>query len=225
NAGCYEKVIESNKLAILGEYHPAQFLVRRLDFWLYYIAYFCGGTIGLVHSNNLAQIAESLAFSTDTTILLSVYSSFSFFGGLLSAATPDFPRMKLYLARTGWFAIALLPTPIAYFLLVASSSSAALHTGTALIGLSSGFIFASAVSVTAKPFGPNNEDVNYNILITNIPVGSMIYGLLAALVYDSIASYRHQNDMHNPCKHYLFEPAYQHHPSPLVPKLPTMTPH
>ncbi|KAK6947276.1 Nodulin-like [Dillenia turbinata] len=194
NEGCFEKVIKSNKLAILGEEHPAQLLVRRFDFWLYYIAYFCGGTIGLVYSNNLGQIAESLGFSADTTSLLSVYSSFSFFGRLLTAA-PDFIRTKLYFARTGWFAIALVPTPIAFFLLAASLSSAALHIGTALIGLSSGFIFAAAVSVTAELFGPNSVGVNHNILITNIPVGSLIYGLLAALVYDSSASNRQLSDM------------------------------
>jgi len=53
------------------------------------------------------------------------------------------------------------------------------------MGLSSGFIFAAAVSITSELFGPNSVGVNHNILITNIPIGSLIYGFLAALVYDS----------------------------------------
>ncbi|KAF7809516.1 protein NUCLEAR FUSION DEFECTIVE 4-like [Senna tora] len=184
--GCCEKLIGKDQLAILGEEHPASLLVRRLDFWLYYVAYFCGGTIGLVYSNNLGQIAQSVGLSSSTSTLVTLYSSFSFFGRLLSAG-PDYIRNKFYFARTGWLTIALIPTPIAFFLLSISESSLALHVGTALIGFSSGFIFAAAVSVTSELFGPNSVGVNHNILITNIPIGSLLYGLLAAVVYDANA--------------------------------------
>ncbi|GLT73951.1 hypothetical protein SLA2020_457780 [Shorea laevis] len=183
---CCDKMIGKDQLAILGEEHSAQLLVRRLDFWLYYLAYFCGGTIGLVYSNNLGQIAQSLGESSNTTALLTLYSSFSFFGRLLSAA-PDYIRTKVYFARTGWLTIALLPTPIAFLLLATSGSSMALRASTALLGWSSGFIFAAAVSITSELFGPNSVGVNHNILITNIPIGSLVYGVLAALVYDSNA--------------------------------------
>ncbi|KAK8505041.1 hypothetical protein V6N13_140038 [Hibiscus sabdariffa] len=187
NTRCCEKIIEKDQLVMLGEEHPAQVLVGRLDFWLYYVAYVCGGTIGLVYSNNLGQIAQSLGHSSTTTLLLTLYSSFSFFGRLLSAA-PDYVRAKFYFARTGWLTIALLPTPVAFFLLAAfGDSTAALRTGTALIGLSSGFIFAAAVSVTSELFGPNSVGVNHNILITNIPIGSLVYGVLAAVIYDGNA--------------------------------------
>uniref|UniRef100_A0A6N2JZ13 Uncharacterized protein n=1 Tax=Salix viminalis TaxID=40686 RepID=A0A6N2JZ13_SALVM len=185
--GCCDTMVKKDQLAMLGEEHPAWLLVRRLDFWLYYIAYFLGGTIGLVYSNNLGQIAESLGQSSNTTTLVTLYSSFSFFGRLLSAA-PDYIRAKVYFARTGWLALGLVPTPIAFFLLVASGNGVALHIGTALVGLSSGFIFAAAVSITSELFGPNSIGVNHNILITNIPIGSLVYGVLAAVVYDSNVS-------------------------------------
>ncbi|XP_010536261.1 PREDICTED: protein NUCLEAR FUSION DEFECTIVE 4-like [Tarenaya hassleriana] len=181
---CCRKIVTKDQLEMLGEEHYLSLLVRRLDFWLYYTAYFCGGTIGLVYSNNLGQIAQSLGQSSNTTTLVTLYSSFSFFGRLLSA-TPDYIRAKVYFARTGWLAIALLPTPVAFFLLASSGHASALQAGTALIGLSSGFIFAAAVSITSELFGPNSVGVNHNILITNIPIGSLIYGFLAALVYDS----------------------------------------
>ncbi|XP_043696257.1 protein NUCLEAR FUSION DEFECTIVE 4-like [Telopea speciosissima] len=182
--GYCDKVVFKDQLMMLGEEHSATMLIRRLDFWLYYLAYFCGGTIGLVYSNNLGQIAQSLGFSSETTTLVTLYSSFSFFGRLLSA-TPDFIRWAVYFARTGWLSIALVPTPIAFCVLALSGSSAALHVGTALIGLSSGFIFAAAVSITSELFGPSSMGVNHNILITNIPLGSLAYGLLAAIVYDA----------------------------------------
>ncbi|XVE90325.1 hypothetical protein DITRI_Ditri20bG0068400 [Diplodiscus trichospermus] len=182
--GLFGKVMEKGRLTVLGEEHSARLLVRQWDFWLYYMTYFCGGTIGLVYSNNLGQIAQSLGYHSQISTVVTLYSSFSFFGRLLSAA-PDFLRDKVYFARTGWLAVALLPTPIAFFLLAASGSEAALRAATAMIALSSGFVFSAAVSITSELFGPNSASVNHNILITNIPIGSLLYGLLAALVYDS----------------------------------------
>ncbi|KAF5946540.1 hypothetical protein HYC85_016768 [Camellia sinensis] len=182
--GCCVDLIEKDQLTVLGEEHPAKWVVRRRDFWLYYLAYFCGGTIGLVYSNNLGQISQSLGYSSQTSSIVTLYSACSFFGRLFSAA-PDFLRDKVYFARTGWFMLALVPTPIAFLLLSLSGSKTALVAATAMIGLSSGFVFAAAVSITSELFGPNSAGVNHNILITNIPLGSILYGLVAALVYDA----------------------------------------
>ncbi|KAJ8573493.1 hypothetical protein K7X08_010004 [Anisodus acutangulus] len=173
-----------DRLLLLGEEHSANLLIHRLDFWLYYLAYFCGGTLVLVYSNNLGQISESLGYRSEIRFLVALYSACSFFGRLLSAA-PDFLRDKMYYARTSWLAFALIPTPLAFFLLVLSGSKAALSIATALVGLSSGFVFSAAVSITSELFGPNSAGVNHNILITNIPLGSLLYGLLAALVYEA----------------------------------------
>lgn len=181
-ACCGDLTTES--LVALGEEHGAWRLVRRVDFWLYYFSYFCGATVGLVYSNNLGQIAQSLNKASDTTKLVGVYSACSFFGRLLSSL-PDFLRAKLYFARTGWLALAVAPAPATFFLLAWGTGDGVLLAGTAVVGLSSGFFFAAAVSVTSELFGPASIGVNHNILITNIPLGSLLYGLLAALVYDA----------------------------------------
>ncbi|CAN6487085.1 unnamed protein product [Victoria cruziana] len=173
-----------DELLILGEEHGVRRLLRRVDFWLYYMSYFCGATVGLVYSNNVGQILESLGGGANTTSLVSLYSTCSFFGRLLSAA-PDFFRGRMYFARTGWLAVALIPMPVAFILLALSRSIPAVYVGTALIGSSSGFIFAAAVSVTSELFGVESFGVNHNILISNIPLGSFLYGSLAAFVYDS----------------------------------------
>ncbi|EYU42267.1 hypothetical protein MIMGU_mgv1a019404mg [Erythranthe guttata] len=173
-----------NRGVVLGDEHSTRVLIRSRDFWLYYVAYLCGGTLGLVYSNNLGQISESLGFHSDVGSLVSLYSACSFFGRLLST-TPEFFRHKIYYARTGWLALALIPTPFAFLLLVFSDSKATLVTATAMIGLSSGFVFSAAVSITSELFGPNRAGVNHNILITNIPIGSLLYSLLAALIYEA----------------------------------------
>lgn len=81
--------MSKDRLVLLGEEHDAKSLIRRFDFWIYYISYFCGGTLGIVYSNNLGQIAQSLGRNSQTSMLVNVYSSCSFFGRLVSAA-PDF---------------------------------------------------------------------------------------------------------------------------------------
>ncbi|KAL1211277.1 Protein NUCLEAR FUSION DEFECTIVE 4 [Cardamine amara subsp. amara] len=176
----------------LGEEHSLGMLVCSIEFWLYYVAYFCGGTIGLVYSNNLGQIAQSLEqSSSNAKSLVTLFSAFSFIGRLLSS-TPDFTRKKLaYLTRTGWFTISLLPTPLAFFILAYSPQTyqtGLLKVATALIGLSSGFVFAAAVSITSDLFGRNSVGVNQNIVITNIPIGSLFYGYIAGSIYDTNAS-------------------------------------
>ncbi|XP_057743849.1 protein NUCLEAR FUSION DEFECTIVE 4-like [Arachis stenosperma] len=183
---CFDTVLLKDQLKVLGEEHSTKMLMHRWDFWIYYMAYLCGGTMGLVYSNNLGQISQSLGHNSQTKTLVTLYSTCSFFGRLLAAA-PDFLNRKIHFARTGWFAAAVVPMTIAFILLAITGSIEALRMSTALIGLSSGFVFAAAVSITSELFGPNSVAVNHNILITNIPIGSCLYGLLAALVYDSNA--------------------------------------
>jgi len=72
----------------LGEEHGIMQLLRSIDFWLYYFVYFCGGTVGIVYMNNLGQIVQSLGYSK-TPILVSLVSSFGFFGRIASGL-PDY---------------------------------------------------------------------------------------------------------------------------------------
>lgn len=57
-------------------------LLRNPDFWLYFFSYMFSGTLGLVFLNNLGQIAESRGLGRTST-LVSLSSSFGFFGRLL----------------------------------------------------------------------------------------------------------------------------------------------
>ncbi|KAI4305358.1 hypothetical protein L6164_028733 [Bauhinia variegata] len=66
-------------------------MLRRIDFWLYYFVYLFGATIGMVFLNNLGQIAESRGFSS-TNSLVSLSSSFGFFGRLMPSLVDYFYR-------------------------------------------------------------------------------------------------------------------------------------
>jgi hypothetical protein len=89
---CCGTILEKGQMLVLGEEHSAKRLLQCVDFWLYYTAYFCGATVGLVYSNNLGQIAQSLHRQSELTMLLAIYSSCSFFGRLLSALPEFLPR-------------------------------------------------------------------------------------------------------------------------------------
>ncbi|CAA3018445.1 Hypothetical predicted protein, partial [Olea europaea subsp. europaea] len=85
--GSWNNVLFKGNLMMLGEEHSARFIIHQRDFWLYYIVYFCGGTIGPVYSNNLGQILESLGYNTGFNTLVSLYFGYSFFGRLLSTTS------------------------------------------------------------------------------------------------------------------------------------------
>ncbi|KAJ9565604.1 hypothetical protein OSB04_001570 [Centaurea solstitialis] len=210
----FHGILRKDRLRVLGEEHTAKDLVTRCDFWLYYIAYFCGGTIGLVYNNNLGQICQSLGYISETKALVTIYSTCSFLGRLFSAtadlvgcfylqthtsSNPDASRLwqleinsgrhalavDMYTARTGRLTLAIVPIPIAFLVLVLSDSMFSLHIATGLMGISCGFLISTAISITSELFGPKSSGINHNILITNIPLGSLIYGLLAAVIYDA----------------------------------------
>ena len=76
NGGC------DDNYGVVREEIGVREMVRRVDFWLYFFVYFSSATLGLVFLNNLGQIAESRGCSK-TSSLVSLSSSFAFFGRLL----------------------------------------------------------------------------------------------------------------------------------------------
>jgi len=166
----------------LGQEHNVPQLLRSVDFWLYFFMYFCGATLGLVYSNNLGQIAQSRGHS-NATVFVSLYSSFGFFGRLISAAPEYFPR-AIRVGRPWWMCVALVPLPPAFFYL-ATGAAASLYVSTCILGMCSGYIISTAISLSAELFGINSFGVNHNIVIANIPLGSLLFGYMAALIYDN----------------------------------------
>ena len=69
------------------------------------------------------------------------------------------------------------------FLLLLNSSTLSLYIGTAIIGACSGAVTSIAVSATPELFGTKNFAVNHNVVVTNIPIGSFLFGYFAAVLY------------------------------------------
>ncbi|XP_004500337.1 protein NUCLEAR FUSION DEFECTIVE 4-like [Cicer arietinum] len=156
-------------------------MLKRMNFWLYLFVYFFGATIGLVFLNNLGQIAESRGCSA-TSSLVSLSSSFGFFGRLMPSLVNYFYRGKHKISRAASMVAVMAPTSCAFFLLI-NKNDLALYISTAVIGVSTGAITSIAVSTTTELFGTKNFSVNHNVLVANIPIGSFLFGYSAALVY------------------------------------------
>lgn len=77
---------EEEEVTVDGGYSKeevgARLMLKRIDFWLYFIIYLFGATLGLVFLNNLGQVAESRGLSA-TSSLVSLSSAFGFFGRLM----------------------------------------------------------------------------------------------------------------------------------------------
>ncbi|XP_058204382.1 protein NUCLEAR FUSION DEFECTIVE 4-like [Rhododendron vialii] len=162
----------------------AKEMVKRVEFWLYFLVYLCGATLGLVYLNNLGQIAESRGFRR-TSSLVSLSSSFGFFGRLLpSLLAYNFSRSKCMASTPASIATIMAPMSASFFLLLIKTTLS-LYVSTAVIGLCTGAITSIAVSTTTELFGAKNFSVNHNIVVANIPIGSFVFGNAAALLYRS----------------------------------------
>ncbi|TVU36658.1 hypothetical protein EJB05_18601, partial [Eragrostis curvula] len=156
-------------------------LLRKLDFWLYFFSYMFSGTL---------DRRVSTAWQTSTLVSLS--SSFGFFGRLLPSFLDYYSAKSGYsISRTGSMASLMAPMAGAFFLLL-NPSDFFLYLSTAIIGTCTGAITSVAVSATSELFGTKNFGVNHNVVVSNIPVGSLCFGYFAAFLYQRGAQGSHR---------------------------------
>ncbi|XP_031401115.1 protein NUCLEAR FUSION DEFECTIVE 4-like [Punica granatum] len=165
----------SGNISTAREDVGVKLMLRRMDFWLYFFMYLLGATLGLVYVNNLGQITESRG-SSRTSSLVSLSSAFSFFGRLL-------PSLLDYLFYRPACVVALMAPMTGSFFLLLNPSNLCLYISTAVIGVCTGAITSISVSLTTELFGKKNFGVNHNVLVANIPIGSFVFGYLAAVLY------------------------------------------
>ncbi|GMI81899.1 hypothetical protein like AT2G30300 [Hibiscus trionum] len=178
-----DNVSETNEIISVMEEIGVKVMLRRFSFWLYFFVYLFSVTLGLVFFNNLGQIAESRGCSASALVSLS--SSFGFFGRLMpSIFDYFFSRSQYMIPRTAFVVALMAPTGVAFFLLLINDSSELwLYTSTAIIGVCTGAITSISVSLTTELFGTKNFGINHNVVVANIPIGSFLFGYLAAIVY------------------------------------------
>lgn len=86
------------------------------------------------------------------------------------------------MSRPACIAALMAPMVGAFFILL-NTTNVSLYISTAIIGVCTGAITSISVSTTTELFGTKNFSVNHNVVVANIPMGSFIFGYMAALVY------------------------------------------
>ncbi|RZC69541.1 hypothetical protein C5167_032728 [Papaver somniferum] len=147
------------------------------------MVYFLGVGSGVTVLNNLAQIGIAQGTS-DTAILLSIFSFGNFLGRLGGGVVSEhFVRSKT-IPRTVWMTVSQLVMAIAY-LLFASALNGTLFAATALLGVCYGVQFSVMVPTASELFGLKHFGVIYNFMLLGNPLGAVIFsGGLAGYLYD-----------------------------------------
>uniref|UniRef100_A0A6N2KJY3 Uncharacterized protein n=1 Tax=Salix viminalis TaxID=40686 RepID=A0A6N2KJY3_SALVM len=144
-------------------------------------------------NDQVISVKEDIGAMSMTSSLVSLSSSFGFFGRLLPSFLDYFLQRRRYLiSRPACIAASMAPMAGAFFLLL-NSTNISLYISTAIIGVCTGAITSISVSTTTDLFGTKNFSVNHNIVVANIPIGSFIFGYSAAL------NYRREDDGDGTC--------------------------
>lgn len=166
-----------------GEDFKLKQALVKADFWLLFLAFFCGVGPGIVTFDNLAQLGEAHG-SSNVTSFLALLSIFNFLGRLGGGFVSEH-YVRLYaLPRPVWMALAQAVMIVAN-VLFAFGQRSFLGPASAVMGLCFGVQFSVMIPTASELFGLKHFGLIYNFINLSIPLGSLCFSaLLAGLVYD-----------------------------------------
>ncbi|KAF2322745.1 hypothetical protein GH714_030103 [Hevea brasiliensis] len=190
-----DEVAEIKRKPVIGEDHTIFEAMMKLDFWILFVSFLCGVGTGLAVMNNMGQIGLALGYA-DVSIFVSLTSIWGFLEGLVRAlsqssssrvSSSDF-MWKAGTPRPLWNAASQILMAVGY-ILMAIAMPGSLYIGSIVVGICYGVRLAVTVPTASELFGLKYYGLIYNILILNLPLGSLLFsGLLAGLLYDAEAT-------------------------------------
>lgn len=182
-----EAVEETKRVPLIGEEHTIGEALRTVDFWVLFISFLCGVGTGLAVMNNMGQIGLALGY-TDVSIFVSLLSIWGFFGRIISGSVSEYFIKKAGIPRPLWNAASQILMAFGYIIL-ALAVPGCLYIGSIVVGICYGIRLAITVPTASELFGLKYYGLIYNILILNLPIGSLLFsGLLAGILYDMEAT-------------------------------------
>ncbi|KAI4327746.1 hypothetical protein L6164_020172 [Bauhinia variegata] len=162
-------------------------MVKTLDFWVVFVSFLCGVGTGLCVMNNMGQIGLALGYS-DVSIFISFISIWGFFGRIFSGSLSEYFIRKSAMPRPLWNAASQILMCLGY-VAMAMALPGSLYIGSMIVGICYGVRFAVTVPIASELFGLKYFGLLYNIIILNLPLGSVIFsGLIAGFLYDAQAT-------------------------------------
>ncbi|KAI5067525.1 hypothetical protein GOP47_0018053 [Adiantum capillus-veneris] len=139
--------------------------------------------IGLAVINNTGQIGQALGYSS-VSIFVSLISIWGFFGRLGSGVLSEYLIRWKAVPRPVLLAASQLVMVLGY-LILAAAMAGSLYIGSIVVGVCYGVRLSVSVPVTSEMFGLKKFGLMYNLLIINLPVGSLLFSsFLAGFLYD-----------------------------------------
>ncbi|MCO5571623.1 hypothetical protein L7F22_025369 [Adiantum nelumboides] len=157
--------------------------IKTVDFWLLFFCFLCGVGTGMAVINNMGQIGQSMGYSS-VSIFVSLISIWGFFGRLGSGVLSEYLIRWKAVPRPVLLAASQLVMVLGY-LILAAGMAGSLYMGSIVVGVCYGVRLAVSVPVTSEMFGLKILGIMYNLLILNLPLGSVLLSsLLAGFLYD-----------------------------------------
>jgi MFS family permease len=160
-----------------------------VNFWLLFIAMFCGLGSGLAMINNISQIGESLGYTaTERNSLVSLLSIWNFLGRFGAGFVSD-----IFLHRGGWarplFVAVTLAIMTIGHIIVAAGFSKNLYLGSVLVGVAYGSQWSLMPTITSEIFGVAHMGTIFNTIAIASPVGSYTFSVrVIGFIYDKVGS-------------------------------------
>ncbi|MCO5611247.1 hypothetical protein L7F22_065499 [Adiantum nelumboides] len=155
----------------------------KADFWLLFLAFFCGVGPGIVTLDNLAQIGDAYG-TTDVTTYVSLLSIFNFLGRLGGGFISEYYVRLNAFPRPVWMGMAQVVMIVAN-LLFAYGRKSLLSLASAIMGFCFGVQFSVMIPTASELFGLKHFGLIYNFINMSIPLGSLCFSaLLAGCLYD-----------------------------------------
>lgn len=170
----------------LGENFTLSDILVSVDFWVLFLTFLTAIGTGMAVINNMGQIGEALGH-VDVAKYVSFFSIFGFFGRIGAGAVSEHFVRSSALPRPVWMAGSKVFMILGY-LALAWGIPGSLPFGSIIVGICYGVHMTIVVATSSEMFGLKSFGISYNILVLNIPLGSLLFsGLLAGYLYDKAA--------------------------------------
>ncbi|KAJ4851360.1 hypothetical protein Tsubulata_006670 [Turnera subulata] len=162
---------------------------RSGNFWLLFIAMFCGlGTVTAV-MDNLSQIGESLGYTTaEINSVISLTSIWNFLGRIGAGVVSD-----MCMHRYGWtrpiFIVVTLAVLVIGQIVIVIDFPKSLFLSSVLVGICDGSLWLLMTVIISELFGLQHMGIIFNTISIASPVGSYIFSVkVVGYFYDMVAN-------------------------------------
>ncbi|KAI3745210.1 hypothetical protein L1987_58318 [Smallanthus sonchifolius] len=172
---------------VIREEHRATDVLMTMDFWILFMSFFFGVAAALVVQTNMIQMGLEIGYA-DVSKLISLTNMWGILGRGGSGLISEYFMKKVGTPRLVWNAASQILIAVSY-VLMAIAMPGSLYIGSIIVGICYGVRLTITITSASEMFGLKHYGLIYNIIILNVPLGSILFSdLLAGFLYDAEAT-------------------------------------